>query len=515
MPRQVDDAGSKVLVGKIEALGVQVHLNKNTKEILGNGKVEGMVFADGGRARRGDGGRLGRHQAARRAGPGLRARGRPARRRGRRRHLRTSDPDIFAIGEVALHRRHDLRPGRARLRDGRDRWRPTSPAHDRTFTGADLSTKLKLMGVDVASFGDYFADATKTQATRFRGPVPGRLQEAALQPRRHPAARRHPGRRRLRLRHAADALPRAPSPCRSPPASCCSASGEGQAAGAGVLGAMPDDAQVCSCNNVSKAQICQAIRDKDLTTLDEVKTCTKAGTGCGGCVPLVTDLLKARAGGPGQEGRTTTSASTSPYTRQELFQIVKIKRIKTFDELIAEPRPGARLRDLQAGRRLDPGQPVEREHPRAHHAPGHERSLPGQHPARRTVLGRAPRPRRRDHAREADRPRGRSPRSTASTPRSPAASASICSARRCISFPTSGKSWSTPASRAATPTARRCAPSRAASARPGAATACRTPSASPSASRIATAASARRTSSRRPSPAASANAPRPRARTSA
>src|SRR5204862_145186 len=48
MPRQIDDAGSKLLVEKINALGVQVHLNKNTKEILGNGKVEGMTFADGG-----------------------------------------------------------------------------------------------------------------------------------------------------------------------------------------------------------------------------------------------------------------------------------------------------------------------------------------------------------------------------------------------------------------------------------------------------------------------------------
>ena len=66
---------------------------------------------------------------------------------------------------------------------------------------------------------------------------------------------------------------------------------------------IPNDAQVCSCNNVSKGQICDAIRDKNLTSVDEIKTCTKAGTGCGGCVPLVTDLFKAADQGGRQEGQ--------------------------------------------------------------------------------------------------------------------------------------------------------------------------------------------------------------------
>src|SRR5207244_822468 len=61
-----------------------------------------------------------------------------------------------------------------------------------------------------------------------------------------------------------------------------------------VLTSIPNDAQVCSCNNVSKAQICDAIRLKNLCSVDEIKTCTKAGTGCGGCLPLVTDLFKAQ-----------------------------------------------------------------------------------------------------------------------------------------------------------------------------------------------------------------------------
>src|SRR5439155_1096244 len=59
---------------------------------------------------------------------------------------------------------------------------------------------------------------------------------------------------------------------------------EGKTSGGGVV-AMADGAQVCSCNNVTKGQICQAIVDQGLATLGAVKSCTKAGTGCGGCVP--------------------------------------------------------------------------------------------------------------------------------------------------------------------------------------------------------------------------------------
>ena len=102
MPRQIDEAGSKVLVGKINALGVTVHLNKNTKEIVGNGCVEGMAFADGALDVKMivvSAGIKPRDDLAR--GCGLMV--------GRRGgvvvddNLRTSDPDIYAIGEVALY----------------------------------------------------------------------------------------------------------------------------------------------------------------------------------------------------------------------------------------------------------------------------------------------------------------------------------------------------------------------------------------------------------------------------
>src|SRR6185295_6243498 len=113
--------------------------------------------------------------------------------------------------------------------------------------------------------------------------------------------------------------------------------GDKKAGGAG-LAALDDSAQICSCNNVSKGQICEAVREGKCT-LAELKSCTKAGTGCGGCVPLVTDLLKMQLT---KLGLTVNNSLCEhfAYTRQELFEIVKIKGIRDFDTLVAEHGKG-------------------------------------------------------------------------------------------------------------------------------------------------------------------------------
>ncbi len=121
MPRQVDDAGARTLLEKIEGMNVRVHLGKTTQEFLGNGKVAGPGVRRRRAARGRHGRHLGGHPAARRAGPRLRPGGRPA-RRGRRRRR----PADLRPGHLR-HRRgrrapgHGLRPGRARVRDGRGR----------------------------------------------------------------------------------------------------------------------------------------------------------------------------------------------------------------------------------------------------------------------------------------------------------------------------------------------------------------------------------------------------------
>ena len=101
----------------------------------------------------------------------------------------------------------------------------------------------------------------------------------------------------------------------------------GAAAALGGADAMSDEAQVCSCNNVSKGAICATIQEQGLTSLGDVKSCTKAGTGCGGCMPLVTDIFKAEMQKAGVE-LNNHMCEHFAYSRQELFEIVKIKAVQ-------------------------------------------------------------------------------------------------------------------------------------------------------------------------------------------
>jgi nitrite reductase (NADH) large subunit len=104
--------------------------------------------------------------------------------------------------------------------------------------------------------------------------------------------------------------------------------------GAGVKATdLSDSVQICSCNNVSKGQICCSIREGQFDTVGQVKTATKAGTGCGGCLPLVTELLHAELKAAGRKVNKHLCEHFA-YTRQELFQIIKIKHIRTFDDLL-------------------------------------------------------------------------------------------------------------------------------------------------------------------------------------
>jgi nitrite reductase (NADH) large subunit len=330
MPRQIDDTGSRVLVGKINALGVQVHLNKNTKEVLGNGKVEGMAFADGGQL---DvkmivvsAGIKPRDDLARSCGLLVGQRGGVVVDD----HLRTSDPDIYAIGEVALYGGLVyglVAPGYEMAEIAA----ANVAGQSRTFKGADMSTKLKLMGVDVASFGNCFADDKTAKAITCEDPFKGSYKKLLFTP---------DGTLLLGGILVGDAseygqlsmLAKSDQPLAMTPSELLLGKGEPRSAG-GVVASIPNDAKVCSCHNVSKSQICDAIRAKNLTSVEEVKLCTKAGTGCGGCLPLVTDLFKAQIKASGKKVNTALCEHFA-CTRQELFEIVKIKKIRSFDEVI-------------------------------------------------------------------------------------------------------------------------------------------------------------------------------------
>ena len=185
------------------------------------------------------------------------------------------------------------------------------------------------MGVDVASFGDYSADPKTTKSITCEDPFKGSYKKLVFN---------LDGTHLLGGILVGDAseygtlsmLAKSAEKLAMPPSELLSG---GPRSAASVITTIPNDAQVCSCNNVSKAQICDAIKTKNLCSVDEVKACTKAGMGCGGCLPLVIDLFKAQIKAAGKK---VSNALCEHFacTRQELFEIIKIKRIKTYDEVL-------------------------------------------------------------------------------------------------------------------------------------------------------------------------------------
>jgi nitrite reductase (NADH) large subunit len=340
MPVQIDDAGGTILRNKIEALGVSVHTSKSTTEIVSeDGKVVKMTFADGSELETDmivfSAGIRPRDEIARSCGIEVGDRGGIVIND----YCQTSDPDIYAIGECALYQNRIyglVAPGYTMAGVAADVLNNITTS---TFTGADMSTKLKLLGVDVASFGDNFAKTPGAREIAITDSVQGVYKKLVLN---EDGSRLLGGilvgdasayGTLLQFVQNAIALPPHPEDLLLPPRE-----GKGATVGMGVE-SLPDTAQICSCNNVSKEQICTAIQENNFTDIASVKKCTKAGTGCGGCVPLVTDLLKYEMKKAGIEVKNHLCEHFA-YSRQELYHLVRTQKILTFEELIQKHGQG-------------------------------------------------------------------------------------------------------------------------------------------------------------------------------
>jgi nitrite reductase (NADH) large subunit len=204
---------------------------------------------------------------------------------------RTSDADIHAIGECALWqgRLYGLvAPGYQMAEVAAA---ALAGAAAKPFAGADMSTKLKLMGVDVASLGDAHAATADAQCCTLVDERVGVYKKLVISA---------DGKRLLGGILVGDAadygawlqlmLNAMPLPAR-PESMLVPASEAGASTGMGVA-ALPASAQICSCNSVSKGDICAAV-EQGVVTLGGMKKATRAASTCGGCAPLVTQVIKA------------------------------------------------------------------------------------------------------------------------------------------------------------------------------------------------------------------------------
>lgn len=333
MPRQLDHNGSEVLKLKLESLGIKIHLDKATKKILGNGSIQGMEFNDSEILETDmlvvSAGIRPRDELGKASGLEMGSRGGIVVNN----KMQTSDPNIFAIGEVALYNEMIyglVAPGYEMAEIAVEQI--IGDQSKNMSSEIDMSTKLKLIGVDVASFGDPFVPSKEGHSILFENKINHIYKRINVS---------HDGQKLLGGILIGDAddynmlhqiylngmeLPENVEDL------ILGARSEGEG-NFGSAMSLPDDAQICSCENVLKKDICCSITDGKALNFKDVVSQTKATSGCGGCKPMVTELVNETLKSMGQEVKETICEHFE-YTRQELYDIIKIKKIKTFDEAI-------------------------------------------------------------------------------------------------------------------------------------------------------------------------------------
>ncbi|KAK7407944.1 Nitrite reductase [NAD(P)H] [Neonectria punicea] len=369
LSRQLDADAGKMVIDQVRTLGVDIMLGKSVASIRTDegSNLAGVVFEDGeeidcstlcfaiGVSPRDELARVSGLECAQRGGIIVDD------------GLKTNIPDVYAIGECASWKGQAyglIGPG-VEMADVLAFNLSQAKLHaPRTFKRPDLSTKLKLLGVDVASFGDCFADtngplslppkfaktlrdgngtiltngaaaaaaaaAASVQALTYRDPFLNVYKKYIFT---------KDGKYLLGGMMIGDTkdyvklvpMVKAMKELDMPPSEL-------------ILGAktdgddgddLPDEAQICSCHNVTKGDVVAVVKDGSCKDLGSVKSCTKAGTGCGGCMPLVTTIFNKTMAAMGNEVKNYVCPHFD-YSRVDLYNIIMVKRLKSLKETMQE-----------------------------------------------------------------------------------------------------------------------------------------------------------------------------------
>lgn len=333
MERQLDPAAAYLLQRKLEQRGIKVRTKANTKAIVGNGKVEGVeldtgevipatlvVMAVGIRPNAG---------LAKEAGLSVN-RGIVTDDR-----MQTSDPSIFALGECVEVGGHVYglvaplyemaRVLAAKLGDG----------EDRRFVHSDTPTKLKVTGIDLYSIGD-FADGDDREEIILRDASAGIYKRVILQDNKIIGTvlfgETGDGAWFNDLKKKATDI----SEMRDTLIFGQAFQGGDSSDPLSAVAALADDAEICGCNGVCKGKITSTIRDKGLTSLDDVRAHTKASASCGTCTPLVEKLMALTLGDSYNPAATQPMCNCTELGHDEVRRLIKAKSLKTIPAVMQE-----------------------------------------------------------------------------------------------------------------------------------------------------------------------------------
>ena len=329
MEVQLDGVGGQFLKREIEKLGIEVLLNKNTSKIMGHEKVDGVLFKDG--------------QIVEADMVVIACGIRPNIELGKKAGLKvnrgivvndfmeTSDPAIFAVGECVEHREKVYGLVAPLYDQGKVLAATITGDKGPLYEGSVLATKLKVMGIELFSAGDFKATEADKEVISYQDHSFGIYKKLVVHRQTVVGA--------ILIGDASDAnrfleMIRKKEPITENRQMLLFVKPPAVAGSPTDVMSRPDTDTICGCIGVSKGQILSAIKDQGCKTVSQVKTCTKASSGCGTCAGLVQDILVAALGSDFQEEKKETLCFCVPFSKEQLRIMIQTQKLKSVQDVL-------------------------------------------------------------------------------------------------------------------------------------------------------------------------------------
>ncbi|WP_275983422.1 nitrite reductase large subunit NirB [Paenibacillus hamazuiensis] len=330
MERQLDETASRLLQKELESQGMNFLLEKNTDSILGKKRVTGVRFKDGTEV----------EADLVVMAVGIRPNIALAKESGVEinrgivvnDYMETNIPHVYSVGECAEHRGIAYGLVAPLYEQGSELAKRLAGVESAGYQGSVVSTKLKVSGVNVFSAGQ-FTDEPGTRSVKVQDDFDGVYKKVVIKDGKVIGSvlfgdTSDGSRLFAMIRSGEDVTGKEKQVLLGDSA------GGGAKSGVDYVASMANDEIICGCNGVSKGTIVNAINEKGCTSVNDVKYCTKASGSCGGCKPLVADLLTHVLGADGVKSVKEGICGCTTLGRDEVVEAIRKMKLTTSKEVM-------------------------------------------------------------------------------------------------------------------------------------------------------------------------------------
>ncbi|RCW50355.1 nitrite reductase large subunit NirB [Paenibacillus prosopidis] len=328
MNRQMDETGGIMLQKELQQQGMKFLLGKNTEKILGKERVTGLRFSDGS------------EESADLVvmAIGIKPNMAMAKKSGIEVNrgilvndfMETNIPNVYSVGECVEHRGISYGLVAPLYEQAAVLAKKLAGLETEGYHGSVVSTKLKVSGVDVFSAGQ-FLDNVDTRAVRVQDEFGGVYKKVVIRGGKVVGA--------VLFGDISDgarlfAMIRSGEDVTGKEKEILLGSGGSAPSNADLIASMSDDEIVCGCNGVSKGAVVTAINEKGCTSVNDIKACTKASASCGGCKPLIADVLTYVLGADGVKTVKEGICGCTTLSRDEVVEGIREMKLTTSKEVM-------------------------------------------------------------------------------------------------------------------------------------------------------------------------------------